>query len=386
MKIGIGIPNGDDFKAELVSSLAMMAYSIGKQGHDISFISVQSCYVDRNRNTIFRHAKSLGLDWLLYLDTDVECQDAEDVLIKLLAHNEDVVTGVYYGGMFPYRPVIFNFVEDGKLYLYGDTPDEPFYVDATGGGFLLVSKKVLDAFDEKTINELGQPWDFMFEGNTLKYREDLAFCWRLKQLGFKVLADPTIKLNHIKKHPVSSGHFEAAKRHMVSVDAVPDGGIPGWMTEEELAFLAERARGCQSIAEIGSWKGRSTKALLDNCPGTVYAIDHWKGSDTIKPLAANQDVYGEFMKNVGHYTNLVVKKMDSIEASHEVQDGIDMVFIDAGHDYQDVVKDITAWRPKARKVICGHDYRPGFPGVMRAVDEVFPDRRLVGSIWYKEVA
>jgi hypothetical protein len=49
------------------------------------------------------------------------------------------------------------------------------------------------------------------------------------------------------------------------------------------------------------------------------------------------------------------------------------VYIDASHDYESVKEDIIAWLPKVKKggIICGDDYTPGWPGVMRAVNEVF---------------
>ena len=42
--------------------------------------------------------------------------------------------------------------------------------------------------------------------------------------------------------------------------------------------------------------------------------------------------------------------------------------------------------PKAKKIICGHDYSPVWKDVMRAVDEKFgkPDG-VAGSIWWVKI-
>jgi hypothetical protein len=65
---------------------------------------------------------------------------------------------------------------------------------------------------------------------------------------------------------------------------------------------------------------------------------------------------------------------------------IDMVFIDANHTYDAVKADIEAWLPKVRKIICGHDYADGWPGVKQAVNEKFPQGvKTIGSIWYVEL-
>lgn len=58
--------------------------------------------------------------------------------------------------------------------------------------------------------------------------------------------------------------------------------------------------------------------------------------------------------------------------------GMDFVFIDACHDYTFVKSDTAnALRMVSRGVIVWHDYHPGWPGVVRAVDELLPEHRPV---------
>lgn len=75
--------------------------------------------------------------------------------------------------------------------------------------------------------------------------------------------------------------------------------------------------------------------------------------------------------------------MPSVEAAEHIENGwADFIFIDAGHSYEAVKTDIKAWLPKTRGWFGGHDYHPAHPGVIRAVDEAFPDRALLGGwIW-----
>lgn len=144
--------------------------------------------------------------------------------------------------------------------------------------------------------------------------------------------------------------------------------IQGWMIEAELCWLAERAAESTSVVEVGSWKGRSTAALLSACKGTVTAVDHFLGTpeDENHLEAATVDVHAEFMRNVGESPNLRVLKMPSRQASKEFEDGsVDMIFIDGAHDAVSVLQDLTAWVPKCRRLLCGHDR--DWPGVKAAL-------------------
>jgi hypothetical protein len=78
-------------------------------------------------------------------------------------------------------------------------------------------------------------------------------------------------------------------------------------------------------------------------------------------------------------------RMESVTASGVLAPA-DMVFIDAGHEYEEVRADILAWKPKARKLLCGHDYP--FPQVKRAVHELLGAavRNPTARIWSLEIA
>jgi hypothetical protein len=94
------------------------------------------------------------------------------------------------------------------------------------------------------------------------------------------------------------------------------------------------------------------------------------------------------MKNVGHFKNLKVMRMTGDEAAVEIPDkSMDATFIDAGHTRWEVLHDIRMWVPKTKKLLCGHDYMPGWPGVIEAVNEVFGSPDGIGghSIWYVDL-
>ncbi len=177
--------------------------------------------------------------------------------------------------------------------------------------------------------------------------------------------------------------------------------IDGWMSPVELDWLATHASQFKSVVEIGCWKGRSTVAMAAACPGVVYAIDHWYGGKDepihIKEAAADDKIYHEFMRNIEPFRNIIPIRCSSQEAAltiglppsgYNPSAGVDiscdpdMVFIDAGHGYDDVVADIKAWLPRTNVLICGHDYN--WTTVAAAVKDTLGSvSNDAGSIWYK---
>lgn len=157
------------------------------------------------------------------------------------------------------------------------------------------------------------------------------------------------------------------------------------MRPVELEWLRDYSQQMLTIAEIGCWKGETTKVFLSNCKGMVYAIDHFKGSwlDLTALLVRHDNIFNKFMKNVGESPRLKVIRKDSLEAAKEVP-SVDMVFIDANHTYKSVREDILVWGKKANVLLCGHDYGI-WPGVKRAVDELIPDAFVFKTIWFRRM-
>lgn len=159
------------------------------------------------------------------------------------------------------------------------------------------------------------------------------------------------------------------------------------MLDQELLWLAQQARGRRMIAEIGSWKGRSTRALADQTAGAVFAVDTWSGSNEEahrKEFAGRESWWlaDEFKQNLSDH--LVSEKVimvwePSLVAARSIVSKLkfDMIFIDAEHTYDAVKADIAAWRGMLapRGLLCGHDYGGPWVEVTRAVDEAFAHRR-----------
>jgi len=172
------------------------------------------------------------------------------------------------------------------------------------------------------------------------------------------------------------------------------------MTEQELTWLAIHAEKSSVIAEIGSWRGRSTRAMADNSTAVIFCIDPWIDDSIGFPGWWTQQespdkykqkdwLWSEFIKYNGEYigTRIVPLRMFSAEAFDILQPrGVrfDMVFIDGSHDYGHVVGDISMYRQllKPGGILCGHDYNePTCPEVAPAVNSQFQHLHVEGTIW-----
>lgn len=162
--------------------------------------------------------------------------------------------------------------------------------------------------------------------------------------------------------------------------------IEGWSTYKDQGKLLELMlseldiENKLNIAEIGVYKGKCTamwNIILSNLniEYNYYAIDHFLGS---REHNKDVDYYGESLVNLDPIINKInLIRNDSVSQSilHPKQ-SLDIVYIDASHEYIDIKKDIIYWFPKVKKngYICGDDYFHDFPGVKRAVNEIFKDK------------
>ena len=198
-KLCIGIPCSDVFYKPFVASLIATLLRLREQFR-FSVITVGSCYVHRNRNHILADAASKDIDYLLFVDADTVWMP-EDIT-RLTGLNKPVACGWYLSRKMlcgeEHAPILMK-REPGGYKLIKDIPSEPFTCDATGAGFMLLKKDVVDK-----MHAVGQPFDMMLGSDlglkktiyTKLLGEDMSFCYRLQQAGYEIWIDPSVKLGH----------------------------------------------------------------------------------------------------------------------------------------------------------------------------------------------
>lgn len=164
-----------------------------------------------------------------------------------------------------------------------------------------------------------------------------------------------------------------------------DPKISGWMFGDELEWLYTTAALMSSVLEVGSWMGKSSHALMSGCKGIVISVDHFLGTEGsregVHAVAKTKDIANIWWEGMKGFPRFGVMKMSSEDAAAFIAPAsIDMVFIDGDHTGKAFRKDLELWLPKAKKIICGHDYGSD---IKKVVDELFPEvRKVAFSIWY----
>tara|TARA_Y100000004_G_scaffold968_1_gene1297 strand:- start:460 stop:1035 length:576 start_codon:yes stop_codon:yes gene_type:complete len=160
--------------------------------------------------------------------------------------------------------------------------------------------------------------------------------------------------------------------------------IQGWCDFEKLyEHYSNQLEDHHTFVEVGVWKGRSICFLgqllkIKQKKPRVFAIDSFKGStDEEKHIKEVEQLGGsllplfkENLKKLSLEDLIEPIEADSAEAANLFEDGsVSILFIDANHSYEGVLKDLEAWYPKISKggLISGHDIQG--EGVTKALTE-----------------
>ena len=146
-----------------------------------------------------------------------------------------------------------------------------------------------------------------------------------------------------------------------------------------------------SLLEIGSYKGESTSIFASSgLFKDIYCMEPFEGNEiALDELNDTWDqVKKEFFTNTRHWDNINLIQDFSFNQVDNFPDLLfDVIYIDASHTYEDIKEDIKMYLPKCKYIIGGHDYGDQYPGVKKAVDEIFesPDLLLCDGSWFKVV-
>jgi len=169
----------------------------------VSFIIGSLIY--ESRNNFAKQAMEVGADCVLWLDSDMTFP--ADLLPRMHEHLEagrEIVSAICFRRRPPFTPTIFKTLgigEDGVGYHspFDDYPrDSLFEVGGVGFGCIMTSRGVLE---DMVLNY--KQWFNPIAG----FGEDLSFCIRAKELGYKLWCDSRLKCGHVGQLVVDEDVF-----------------------------------------------------------------------------------------------------------------------------------------------------------------------------------
>ena len=204
-RILIAVPCMDQVPAQFAHSLAWLA-SYGIEDTEISIWFNVGSLIYTSRDAIAKKALLDEVDLVMWFDSDmVFAPDTMKRMLKLIDEGHDMVTGIYYRRTPPFSAVGFKTMElneEGTAFEwteFDEIPSEPFEVEACGFGCVLMKAEIFVSVFAK----FGQ----MFTP-IANCGEDIAFCWRARQCGYKILADPSIGLGHVGHTVITKEFFK----------------------------------------------------------------------------------------------------------------------------------------------------------------------------------
>jgi glycosyltransferase involved in cell wall biosynthesis len=160
-------------------------------------VTVGGMPVAQARNAITKQALDIGADFLLWIDSDMTF--SPDVIPRLLARKLPIVGGLCFSRHPPsYAPTLLRYHDKSRHmdnspmgFLYDFPPNDLVEVDATGGAFLLVARKV---YEQIPVTHDAQWWTETREPGF--GAEDVSFCLRARRAGFKIFVDTGCRVGH----------------------------------------------------------------------------------------------------------------------------------------------------------------------------------------------
>ena len=200
VKIAIGLPLSWDYVPfEYMASILPQFYREG-----MVFIRSVRGRIDEMRNQIVKTALTHACTHVIFTDADHRFHPMTfETLVKRNLH---IVGALCYMRYPPYEPVMFK-GEPGSYEMITEWDSDVVEVDATGAGCLCVRTEV--------FANMKPPW-FEFTPNPKPgfplVGEDVSFCHKAKQLGYKIYVDTSIPCTHLATLEVDHRVYESFKK------------------------------------------------------------------------------------------------------------------------------------------------------------------------------
>jgi hypothetical protein len=192
-RVVICVPIYGWIPAETAASFSQLILNATKNGLLAGFKYTSNTYIHTARNILIQEAMTLNPTHLLFLDADMIVP--QDTCQRLLRHQKNIVSGLYYSRKKPYTPIYRKEKEwvegPGKQFLTPTPPDKFDEVGFVGFGCVMVSVSVI----RKAAELNGGPRYFFSFAN--EEGEDVYFCRLMHSIGESIYLDPECECGHV---------------------------------------------------------------------------------------------------------------------------------------------------------------------------------------------
>lgn len=158
--------------------------------------------IDEIRNQLVQSAQEQNCSHILFLDTDH--YHSPQTIKKLLSHELPIVSGLSFLRTPPHEPVMMKGEINAFSFINEWEENSLVQVDATGAASLLVDMEVFDKLKKPYFQFLENP-----NPNILhKIGEDVAFCLKAKEAGYKIFVDTSCQNDHLSQIKINQDYWE----------------------------------------------------------------------------------------------------------------------------------------------------------------------------------
>lgn len=213
MRLLIGVPCMDYIHVEFMRSLTALLMKLKDEGIDFELHIESGTLVYLARDRIAHKAINEKFTHVLWLDSDMVFN--ADILEDLMFSGKSFVSGIYHARRKGYASCIFKRIDLNGVERFEEYPGELFRIAACGFGCVLVSTEILS----QVCLHFGTC--FM---PLPSLGEDIAFCKRATDLGFKLWCEPTVVCGHIGHIAIYPDDYEQWKKTISNYDEVMKNG------------------------------------------------------------------------------------------------------------------------------------------------------------------
>lgn len=367
-RILLAIPTNRNIEAQTFKSIYDLEVP---DGYQVDFQYFWGYQVDQVRNLIAEWVIRYNYDYLFSVDSDIAF--TSDALKKMLAHDVDMVTGIYIQRIPETHTIeVMRRTPQGNIshVNFADIAGQGLVpVDACGFGCVLTKGEV--------FRSIPYP-HFVYKSaidHAHTYSEDVYFCTQATERGFKVWADTSIICDHI-------GSWTFRVNTKINEPKLP-GNVPLRLeTDSDDYYILKNAVKMVKdvpgmLCEIGTRRGGSLKLIIDTLlenhdhNRNIIGLDPYGNLEYIS--SEGQSIrydYDNAMRNEtfvalysyiqGKSVNLVMHVLEDTEFFRRFSDGVafynnqknyetnySFVFFDGPHDVKSIIAEMEFFNQRS---------------------------------------